>query len=86
MSIEPLTAAAAIAVERRHLNEARSRAGAKQSEVMERFGLSFTRYVQQLNVFIDDPAVIERWPVETRILRERRTNRQRARSTRRLAG
>ena len=80
----PLTAADVMAVEQMFLDEVRSRAGAKQAVVRDRFGISFTRYCQVLNQMIDDPAVIEQWPIQTRILRERRASRQRARSARRL--
>lgn len=75
---EVLTADAAMELEARFQNHSPRRAGEKASEITRRFGLSLTMYTQVLNQMIDDPAVIERHPMRTRMLREARHARKRA--------
>lgn len=59
-------------------------AGAKESAVRERFGMSSTRYYQVLNALIDRPESVEADPLLVRRLRRLRAARQRQRSARRL--
>ena len=58
--------------------------GAKEDTILEQFGLSATRYYQQLNALIDKPAALEADPVLVRRLLRMRQTRQEARSTRRI--
>lgn len=58
--------------------------GAKEDTILERFGLSATRYYQQLNTLIDKPAALEADPVLVRRLLRMRQTRQEARSARRI--
>lgn len=54
-------------------------AGAKETAILETFGLSATRYYQQLNAIIDMPAALEHDPMLVRRLRRLRGDRQRVR-------
>lgn len=57
------------------------RPGAKEQHVLERLGLSSTRYAQILNHLLDDPAALEHDPQTVwrlRRLRETRVRRRRA--------
>jgi hypothetical protein len=57
-------------------------AGAKETAIRDRFGLSPTRYYQALNALVDQPAALAADPVLVRRLRRLRTARQRQRSPR----
>jgi hypothetical protein len=59
-------------------------AGAKESAVRDKFGMSSTRYYQVLNALIDRPEALEADPLLVRRLRRLRAARQRQRSARRL--
>jgi len=59
-------------------------AGAKEAAVREKFDMSSTRYYQVLNALIDRTQAIEADPLLVRRLRRLRSQRQRARSARRL--
>ncbi|TIC81953.1 DUF3263 domain-containing protein [Nocardioides sp. GY 10127] len=59
-------------------------AGAKETAVREKFGMSSTRYYQVLNALIDRPEALEADPLLVRRLRRMRAARQRQRSARRL--
>ena len=59
-------------------------AGAKEQAIRERFGMSATRYYQQLNSLIDRPESLVADPMLVKRLRRLRSTRQRARSARRL--
>lgn len=59
-------------------------AGAKESEVRERFGLSATRYFQLVNTLIDKPAALIHDPSTVTRLRRLRTTRQRLRTAQQL--
>lgn len=61
-------------------------AGAKESAVRDRFGISATRYYQRLNTLIDQPAAQAHAPLLVKRLRRLRSQRQRQRSARRLDG
>ena len=63
-----------------------SRAGAKDTVLRERFGLTPTGYHQLLNRLIDDPAAEAHFPRLVRRLRRRRATRQGQRAARRIAG
>ncbi|HMS36968.1 MAG TPA: DUF3263 domain-containing protein [Arachnia sp.] len=58
----------------------------KEQAIMERFSLSSARYYQQLNALIDEPAALAHKPLLVKRLRRMRTQRQAARSARRLHG
>ena len=60
-------------------------AGAKEQAIRDLFELSGTRYYQILNGLIDDPAALAYDPMLIKRLRRMRSERQRARSERRLA-
>ncbi len=59
-------------------------AGAKEQAIRELFDCSTTRYYQMLNTLIDDPRALKADPMLVKRLRRMRSNRQRARSARRL--
>lgn len=59
-------------------------AGAKETEIRKRFGLSATRYYQELNALIDREEVLAYDPLLVKRLRRRRADRQLSRSARRL--
>ena len=59
-------------------------AGAKEQAIRDLFELSGTRYYQILNGLIDDPAALAYDPMLIKRLRRMRSERQRARSERRL--
>lgn len=56
----------------------------KEQAIMEHFSLSSARYYQQLNSLIDTPAALEYRPLLVKRLRRMRSQRQAARSARRL--
>lgn len=58
----------------------------KEQAIMEHFGISATRYYQQLNTLIDTPAALTHKPLLVKRLRRLRQSRQAARSARRLQG
>lgn len=58
--------------------------GAKEQVVRDRFGVSATRYYQELNALIDRPEALAADPLLVRRLRRLRAARQRQRSARRL--
>ena len=58
-------------------------AGAKETAVRERFGMSSTRYYQVLNALIDRPEALAFDPMLVRRLTRLRAARQRQRSARR---
>lgn len=58
----------------------------KEQAIMERFGISTTRYYQHLNTLIDTPAALAHKPLLVKRLRRMRQTRQAARSARRLRG
>lgn len=55
-------------------------AGAKESAILVEFGVSATRYYQQLNALIDRPEALAHDPLTVRRLRRLRDGRRRARS------
>ena len=57
-------------------------AGAKETAIRERFGVSPTRYYQALNALVDRPAALAVDPVLVRRLRRVRAARHRQRSSR----
>jgi hypothetical protein len=57
-------------------------AGAKETAIRDRFGLTPTRYYQALNALVDHPAALAVDPVLVRRLRRLRAARQRQRSPR----
>ena len=57
----------------------------KEQAIMEHFGLSVTRYYQQLNALIDTPAALDYRPLLVKRLRRLRSQRHASRSARRLA-
>lgn len=59
-------------------------AGAKEQAVRDLFDMSATRYYQVLNALIDRPEALEFDPMLVKRLRRMRSQRQRARSARRL--
>ena len=59
-------------------------AGAKEQAIRDRFGLSSTRYHQQLNALLDSPAALRADPMLVKRLQRIRSSRERARSARRL--
>ncbi len=56
----------------------------REQAIMERFGISATRYYQRLNMLIDVPAALEAKPLLVKRLRRLRSQRQAARSAERL--
>lgn len=60
-------------------------AGAKESEIREKFDMSSVRYYQVLNWLIDQPAALEADPMLVRRLRRLREQRQAQRSARRAS-
>lgn len=59
-------------------------AGPKEQGIRERFNMSATRYYQILNGLIDQPDALVHDPLLVKRLRRLRSERQRARSARRL--
>ncbi|PJI93986.1 DUF3263 domain-containing protein [Luteimicrobium subarcticum] len=59
-------------------------AGAKETAVKELFGLTATRYYQQLNALLDSEAALAHDPMLVKRLRRLRSTRQRERSARHL--
>jgi hypothetical protein len=59
-------------------------AGAKEQAIRDRFGLSSTRYHQQLNALLDSPAALRADPMLVKRLQRIRSSRERDRSARRL--
>lgn len=59
-------------------------AGNKETAIKELFDMSATRYYQVLNALVDNQAALEFDPMLIKRLRRQRTQRQRARSARRL--
>lgn len=58
-------------------------AGAKESAIREQFGCSATRYYQELNALIDQPAALVAHPMLVKRLRRLRQTREQARTARR---
>ncbi len=58
--------------------------GAKEQSIRELFGISATRYYQDLNALIDTPAALAHDPLLVKRLRRMRSSRQKARAARRL--
>lgn len=58
----------------------------KEQVILQRFGLSTARYYQQLNLLIDRPEAVEYSPLLVKRLRRLRSQRQVARSAKRLHG
>ncbi|MDO5499579.1 MAG: DUF3263 domain-containing protein [Propionibacteriaceae bacterium] len=58
--------------------------GPKEQGIRERFDMSATRYYQILNALIDNPDALAHDPLLVKRLRRLRSERQRARSARRL--
>ena len=58
----------------------------KEQAIMERFSMSSARYYQQLNALMDEPSALAHKPLLVKRLRRMRTQRQAARSARRLHG
>ena len=58
----------------------------KEQAIMERFSMSSARYYQQPNALIDEPTGLAHKPLLVKRLRRMRTQRQAARSARRLHG
>lgn len=56
----------------------------REQAIMERFGISATRYYQRLNMLIDVAAALEAKPLLVKRLRRLRSQRQAARSAERL--
>lgn len=56
----------------------------KDQEIMARFGCSSARYYQQLNALLDRPEALAYKPLLVKRLRRLRSQRQAARSARRL--
>lgn len=59
-------------------------AGPKEQGIRQRFDMSATRYYQILNGLLDRPEALEHDPLLVKRLRRLRSERQRARSARRL--
>lgn len=55
--------------------------GVKEQRVRELFGVSLTRFYQELNAILDDPRALEFDPVNVNRLRRIRTARQLSRPT-----
>src|SRR6201746_2204814 len=58
-------------------------AGAKEQAIRDRFGLSSTRYHQQLNALLDSPAALRADPMLVKRLQRLRSARERDRAPRR---
>ncbi|MDO4717707.1 MAG: DUF3263 domain-containing protein [Propionibacteriaceae bacterium] len=58
----------------------------KEQGIVQRFGCSSARYYQQLNALIDRPEALEYSPLLVKRLRRLRSQRQVARSAKRLHG
>ena len=56
-------------------------AGAKETAIRERFGVTPTRYYQALNALVDQPAALAADPLLVRRLRRLRSARRRGRSS-----
>ena len=56
----------------------------REQAIMERFGISATRYYQRLNMLIDVEAALDAKPLLVKRLRRLRAQRQAARSAERL--
>ena len=56
----------------------------KESEIRERFGMSSTRYYQELNALIDTEAALAYDPLLVKRLRRLRAQRQKERTAKRL--
>ena len=56
----------------------------KESEIRERFGMSSTRYYQELNALIDTEAALAYDPLLVKRLRRLRVQRQKERTAKRL--
>jgi hypothetical protein len=54
-------------------------AGRKEAEIREKFGVSATRYYQQLNALIDNPAALAHDPMAVKRLRRLRDAKRRGR-------
>jgi hypothetical protein len=54
--------------------------GARDEAIIEEFGISPTRWAQQLNALLDDPAALAADPVLVNRLRRVRSQRHRARA------
>ena len=59
--------------------------GSKETEIRERFGISSTRYYQELNALLDDEAALAYDPLLVKRLRRVRSARQKERTARRLS-
>lgn len=59
-------------------------AGAKEQVIRDRFGLTSTRYHQQLNALLDRPAALRADPMLVKRLQRLRSARDRDRAARRL--
>jgi hypothetical protein len=59
-------------------------AGAKEQAIRDRFGLTSTRYHQQLNALLDSPAALRADPMLVKRLQRLRSARERDRAARRL--
>lgn len=59
-------------------------AGAKEAKIRDAFDVTSTRYYQELNALLDNPAAIEHDPLLVRRLRRLRDARANQRSARRL--
>ncbi len=58
----------------------------KEQAIMERFGISATKYYQRLNLLLDSEAALAYRPLLVKRLRRLRSQRQAARSSRRITG
>ncbi|MDO5534997.1 MAG: DUF3263 domain-containing protein [Propionibacteriaceae bacterium] len=56
----------------------------KDAAILQRFGLSVTRYHQELNALIDRPEALAHHPLLVKRLRRQRSTRQQKRSARHL--
>ena len=54
-------------------------AGAKEARVLEQFGVSSTRYYQELNALMDRPEALAEYPMTVRRLQRLRVARRRQR-------
>lgn len=59
-------------------------AGAKEADIKTRFGMTGTRYYQQLNAIIDKPEALQYDAVTVKRLQRQRIAKQRARDPRRV--
>lgn len=60
-------------------------AGAKEQAIRDQFNLNATRYYQQLNALLDNPAAMAHDPLLVKRLRRLRERRQLARTARRAS-